>query len=77
VERNHAHAEVDRARLRGGDRERAEPVGLARMVHPERAIAERLGLARGGADDVGRRGGEQRESVVHRGSPVVFEMPVR
>src|SRR2546427_7146730 len=46
-------------------RERDEPVGRSRMVHPEGRVAERLGLLDRGRDDGGRHSGEERESLGH------------
>src|SRR6185436_8158415 len=65
VQRDDADAERDARRLLGGGGERGQPVDGPGVIHPERVIAERLGLARGRADHLGWRGGEEREAVSH------------
>ncbi len=68
VQRNHADAEIEAARLSGCEREGGQSVRLAGVVHPERGVAERLGLSRTRADDLGSGGREQCESISHRAS---------
>ena len=66
MQRDHADAEIEAARLSGCEREGGQSVRLAGVVHPERRVAERLGLARTCADDLGSGGREQCESISHR-----------